>query len=101
MVKDTELADRVAVTEEQIKIINTQLQQQDHQREELKAYTDELVRKVRLEIWNNKAAQEAINEDRNNWCDKADKNFDSLKSKLNKVDKQIADIKSYNEIVTQ
>ena len=70
MVKDTELADRVAVTEEQIKIINTQLQQQDHQREELKAYTDELVRKVRLEIWNNKAAQEAINEDRNNWCDK-------------------------------
>lgn len=52
-------------------------------------------------MWNNKAAQEQINEDRNSWCEKADKNFDSLKNKLGKVDKEITSIKSYNEVMSQ
>ena len=52
-------------------------------------------------MWNNKTAQEQINEDRNSWCEKADKNFDSLKNKLGKVDKEITSIKSYNEVMSQ
>lgn len=56
---------------------------------------------MKLDIWNNKASQELINEDKNNWCEKADKNFDSLKRGNVKFEKEFLAIKAYNDILSQ